>query len=47
MKAFELRQKHDKIKKEYAKNHDIKLIVIHHTINTDKKIYDFLKLELF
>ena len=36
IKVFKLRQKHDK-----------KLIVIPHIINTNKKIYDFLNLELF
>lgn len=47
-KYFEKLQKHDKMKEEYCKEHDINFIVIDtRIINNEKKITDFLKENLF
>lgn len=44
--GFEERQRNDQIKKEYAENNNIKLIIIDHTINTPNTIKIFLDKEL-
>jgi ssDNA-binding Zn-finger/Zn-ribbon topoisomerase 1 len=44
--GLEIRQKHDQIKMDYAKDHNIKLIIIPYTIKTQKNIESYLQQEL-
>ena len=43
---LELQQLHDKMKKDYAKNHGYKLLELHYSLNTQEKVNNFLKRRL-